>query len=137
MGKTVYLAGPINSRTDLECKVWRSTAAALLAVHDIVCINPMERDYRGREDAYAANIVAQDKEWIRDCTVVLLNANSPSWGTAMECFYAASIGKPVVSFATHSLATAISPWLRCHSSVYDSLWSAIDGIVFGSVEGMR
>lgn len=138
MGKTVYLAGPIHGRTDSECKEWRSKAAAILGVHDIACIDPMSRDYRGTEDANAEELVARDKEWIEQCDVVLVNANVPSWGTAMECLYAVSFGKKVVAFATHSSAESLSPWLRCHcTAVFESLWAALDGIVFGSTGGMR
>lgn len=138
MAKKVYLAGPIHGRTDAECKDWRGKAAAILGVHDILCIDPMSRDYRGIEDSHAPELVAQDKKWIEQSNVVLANVNVPSWGTAMECLYAASIGKKVVAFATYSSAPFLSPWLRVHcTSVFDSLWSALDGIVFGETEGIR
>lgn len=133
--KTVYLAGPIFGKSDGECMTWRNRANSLLGIHDIGCIDPMFRDYRGIEEDAVEEIIAQDKAWIEQCSLVLVNANEPSWGTAMECFYAISLGKRVIAFTN---AAAISPWLRCHTTaIFGTLEEAVGGILFGEVTGMR
>ena len=131
----VYLAGPIHGMTDLECKQWRNEAAALLAVHDVAVIDPMSRDFRGTEDEFADELVDADKDAIEQCSVLLVNANQPGWGTAMEVFFADSLGKQVIAF---SKSGSISPWLRCHTSaIFGTLHEAIAGIVLGECAGMR
>ena len=131
----VYLAGPIHGMTDIGCKLWRAEAAALLGVHDVEVVDPMTRDFRGREEEFADDLVAADKEDIERSDVVLVNANHPSWGTAMEVMYGISFGKRVVAFTD---ADSISPWLRCHTSaIFGTLHEAIAGIVLGECAGMR
>lgn len=135
MPRTVYLAGPIHGMTDLECKHWRNEATALLGIHDVDVLDPMARDFRGREDEVADEIVEADKHDIEHCAVVLVNASQAGWGTAMEVFYANSLGKQVIAFTD---AESISPWLRCHTSaIFGTLHEAIAGIVLGECAGMR
>jgi nucleoside 2-deoxyribosyltransferase len=131
----IYLAGPIHGRLDVECKAWRSEAAGILGVHDIECVDPMRHDYRGVEEEAAEEIVVMDKDLLCECDMVLVNANEPSWGTAMEVFYANSIGKDVVAFSN---AESISPWLRVHATaIFGTLSQALSGILFGEAAGMR
>jgi nucleoside 2-deoxyribosyltransferase len=131
----VYLAGPIHGMTDLECKAWRTEAAALLSVHDVEFIDPMSRDFRGLEEDAVDELVEADKGDIEQADVVLVNANRPGWGTAMEVFYANSLGKQVVAFSN---SPSISPWLRCHTSaIFGTLHEALAGIVLGECVGMR
>ena len=131
----IYLAGPIHGRLDIECKAWRSEAAGVLGVHDIEVVDPMQHDYRGVEEGAAEDIVVMDKDSIDECDLVLVNANEPSWGTAMEVFYANSIGKDVVAFSN---AESISPWLRVHTTaIFGTLPQALSGIVFSEAAGMR
>lgn len=133
--KTVYLAGPIYGLPDRACMGWRNRAKELLGVHGIHAHDPMMTDYRGREDDHAEEIVEQDKDAIQQCDLVLVNAHTPSWGTAMEVFFAASLGIPVVGF---SGAPSISPWLRQHTTaIFLTLEEAVDGIANGAVAGMR
>lgn len=134
----IYLSGPINGKDDGLCRAWRNSAASSLKAAGHAVLDPMGRDYRGREEESAEEIVSLDKEDIESSEVVLVNANSPGWGTAMECLYAISMGKRVVVFATHASAPSISPWLRCHShAIFDSLDSAIAHIAYGSATGTR
>ena len=136
--KKVYLAGPINGRSDDECKVWRATAAETLRVFGHEVIDPMARDYRGTEESNCDRIVDGDKKDIRSCDVLLVNANSASWGTAMEVAYASSLGKTVVAFATSTNSPQISPWLRYHATeIYESLSHALARINQNSCAGMR
>jgi nucleoside 2-deoxyribosyltransferase len=107
----VYLAGPINGCTDDEANDWRTEAKRLLP--GIVTLDPMRRDYRGRESQPGVweEIQRLDREDIQACDVVLVNAAVPSWGTARELEYAiTTLGKPVVVIAPRHKTP--SPWLR-------------------------
>lgn len=135
MGKKVYLAGPIHGCSDAECMQWRRQANELLGTHGFSCVDPMFRDYRGREEHTADSIVKEDLGWIEASDIVLVNANRPSWGTAMECYYATSTGKTVIAFTS---ATAISPWLRAHTTViFYTLENACRSITEHATAGMR
>lgn len=113
MDPTTYLCGPINGCTDHEANDWRSLARANL---NGPTIDPMRRDYRGREldEGITEAIVEGDIEDIKNCDVVLVSYSKPSVGTAMEVRLAkAELGKYVVivSAADHPL----SPWLLYHA----------------------
>lgn len=123
MAKLTYLCGGINGLSDAECRDWRESAKASLKTDTL---DPMRRDYRGREDNAAAEIVAGDIDDIDKCRFVLVNAVRPSWGTAMEVFYAHRSGAIVVSWTGDA---SVSPWLRHHSHyVTPSLGQAIQYI---------
>lgn len=106
----VYLAGPINGCTDEECKDWREAAKRILPD----TLDPMTRDYRGREDECFAEIVELDKEDILQAGLVLVNYDKPSVGTSMEILYAWERGIPVILVARAD--SKLSPWLRYHVS---------------------
>lgn len=105
----IYLCGPINGCTDEECKDWRE----LVKTKWPDTIDPMRRDYRGKEHESVKQIVELDKIDIMNCDVVLVNYDKPSVGTSMEILYAFERGKFVVIVADYS--TRISPWLQYHS----------------------
>jgi nucleoside 2-deoxyribosyltransferase len=105
-----YLCGSINGCNDSEAKDWRVSAASLLG--DV--IDPMRNDYRGKEKGNESLIIAQDIKDIVSCQQVLANVSRPSWGTAMEIFFAHSIGIPVFAFGQSS-----SPWVVHHVSHLD------------------
>jgi nucleoside 2-deoxyribosyltransferase len=105
----VYLCGPINGCTDAECKDWREAAKEFFGHRD-----PMKRDYRGKEAESYREIVELDKRDIRQSDIVLVNYVKPSVGTAMEVYYAWTLGKPVVLWCAPD--AVISPWLRYHST---------------------
>lgn len=109
--KTVYLCGPINGCSDAECKDWRESAKALLGDRFNI-LDPMRRDYRGREAVYVNEIVRGDYADIDASDIVLVAADAPGWGTAMELHYASLKGKVTMCFCG---ASRISPWLRYHS----------------------
>lgn len=58
--KSVYLCDPINGCTDDEATTWREKAKGLLqskdpsAMNNYMCVDPMRRDYRGREGDFTA-----------------------------------------------------------------------------------
>jgi nucleoside 2-deoxyribosyltransferase len=108
----VYLCGPINGCTDAECKDWRAYAKAQLAV----TLDPMARDYRGREmePGIAAEIVENDKRDIDGSDVVLVNYVKPSVGTSMEILYAWERGKRIIVVCEPD--AVLSPWLTYHAT---------------------
>jgi nucleoside 2-deoxyribosyltransferase len=105
----VYLCGPINGCTDSECKDWREEAKQFFS-----WIDPMKRDYRGQEAVAYREIVDLDKRDIRKADALLVNYTKPSVGTAMEIYYAWTLGIPVVLWCAPD--AVISPWLRYHST---------------------
>jgi len=110
----IYLAGPIMGCDDSECRDWREQAKVLLAEHGCGTLDPLRRDYRGREHdpTLAAEIVEADLADLRECGGVLAYCDRPSTGTSMEVFYAAHVLKiPVVSVCCEG----VSPWLAYHS----------------------
>lgn len=74
----IYLCGPINGCTDEECKDWREAAKKRFPE----TIDPMRRDYRGRETECVNEIVELDKLDVNDCDVMLVNNPKPSVGTS-------------------------------------------------------
>lgn len=105
---TVYLCGGINGLSDSECRDWREVAKELLKADTL---DPMRRDYRGKEDESVNEIVRGDLDDIGASSYVLVNATRPSWGTAMEIVYAYQRRKPIVAFVGDG---RVSPWLRYH-----------------------
>lgn len=107
----LYLCGGINGLPDDEAKHWRAVATAGLSKHYRV-LDPMARDYRGKEAENVAAIVDGDLADIAAADVLLVRADRPSWGTAMEVFHAFRTGKHVVLFG---VPDPCSPWLMSHS----------------------
>ena len=112
----VYLCGPINGCTDEVAKDWRSMVKAVLP---ILALDPMDRDYRGRElERVAKEIVENDKADIDQCGGLLVGYVKPSVGTSME-FYtpgerkeddrsALRVGREPVALARLSRFTLLS-----------------------------
>lgn len=109
----VYLAGPINGCTDDEANGWRTRAAELLP--DVV--DPMSRDYRGKEDESVSDIVEGDKRDIDSADAVIAYCPKPSVGTSMEVLYCHKPyrqSKPCVVVVPPG--SPCSPWLRYHAT---------------------
>ena len=117
----IYLAGPINGCTDDEANNWRDIAKARLGADN--CLDPMRRDFRGREDDCVDEIVWGDLDDIDESDVVLANCWQPSWGTGMEIRYAFAEGKLVI--AVLPPGTRVSPWLAYHATIFFSLDEAL------------
>jgi nucleoside 2-deoxyribosyltransferase len=110
--KTVYLCGGINGLSDAEANGWRVEATARLsAAFDV--LDPMARDYRGKEAENVRAIVDGDLADIAAADVILVRADRPSWGTAMEVYHAFAAGKTVVAFGA---GPRPSPWLAAHAT---------------------
>lgn len=110
---TVYLCGPINGRADAECKGWRAEASLALLRAGWTVLDPMRRDFRGVEGDHARAIVHGDLFDVQASDWLLVNAERPSWGTAMEVVYARTypLRKRVVAFGAGPYP---SPWLLYH-----------------------
>lgn len=122
--KVTYLCGGINGLSDSDCRDWRESAKSLLKTDTL---DPMRRDYRGKEAENVREIVEGDVKDIRASDFVLANVVRPSWGTAMEVYYAWSIRKPVIGWSGD--AGRISPWLRYHcDAIHPALGAAIEDI---------
>jgi len=106
----VYLCGAINGCTDEQAKGWRETAKVRLPD----TIDPMKRDYRGKEAESYREIVNLDKVDVARSDLILVNYDKPSVGTSMEIFFAWTKSIPVIVVCHPE--TAISPWLRYHST---------------------
>lgn len=122
----VYLAGPIFGMTDATCKDWRAEARRLIPP-EWETLDPMARDYRGREDECVQEIVEGDLLDIRRCHIMLAHACAPSWGTAMEIHQAVVWGIPVFALVPPG---RISPWLQYHTvSRASSLHILVDAML--------
>jgi nucleoside 2-deoxyribosyltransferase len=105
----VYLAGPIFGCSDDQANKWRQQAKTLFSD----TIDPMERDYRGREDANVREIVELDKRDIDRCDTLLVWFSRPSVGTSMEALYAWDRGKRII--VVNDSGNPLPPWLTYHS----------------------
>jgi hypothetical protein len=111
----VYLCGPINGCTDSECQDWREYAKANLRCETL---DPMRRDYRGRElePGIADVIVEGDEADLKVSDIILANCPKPSWGTGMEIRAAKKEhSKTVVVVLPPDVIP--SPWLIAHSDI--------------------
>lgn len=111
-----YLGGPINGCTDAEANGWRQEVIDILRANNQQWIDPMVRDYRGRElePGIAAEIVELDKQDIDQCDVLLMNCPKPSVGTSMEVYYGWDSNKVVWCIIPEG--SKPSPWLSYHST---------------------
>lgn len=128
MIRTVYLAGGINGLSDADATDWREEMKRLLP-RAIGVLDPMSRDYRGREAENVAEIVKGDLEDIASCQAMIAYCPRPSWGTAMEIYHAARVApRRVIAIVPEGLP--ISPWLRHHTEVVvATLEEAVDALL--------
>jgi nucleoside 2-deoxyribosyltransferase len=107
-----YLCGPINGCTDDEAMTWRDWFKQQNSFFEFV--DPMKRDYRGKEAEDYREIVELDKRDVREVDVLIVMYTQPSVGTSMEIFYAWTIGKPVI--VINESNKPLSPWMRYHAT---------------------
>lgn len=110
---TVYLCGGINGLSDADAKDWREVATYELLRAGFSVLDPMRRDFRGKEAGNVRFIVESDLFDIQASHILLVNAARPSWGTAMEIALAARdvYRKRVFAFGAGDKP---SPWLVYH-----------------------
>src|SRR5712691_9422743 len=116
-GRRIYLAGPPFAQE------YRRRAAALLRAAGLEPVDPMRRDFRGHTAGHESEIVEGDLEDIRACDAVLAAFTAPDEGTAMETWYAHSLGKPVIAYTG---GTPAHPWavyvsLEVHSDLDEAI----------------
>jgi nucleoside 2-deoxyribosyltransferase len=116
----IYLAGAIFGCTDDEAKSWREAVKAALPKHTF--LDPMDRDYRGKELESIREIVNGDLLDISTADIILVNASRPSWGTAMEIVYAYQYGKRIIAVCPDK----VSPWLAYHADRVSTFEEAIE-----------
>lgn len=117
----VYLCGPINQCTNEEAWDWRQQVAYRFDN----TLDPMRRDYRGKEHNNYREIVDLDKIDVKNSDIILAYCPKPSVGTSMEIFMAWQLNKIVVVVAPEP----VNPWLRYHSTkVCETLDDAIEWI---------
>ena len=116
-GIIVYLGGPINGCTDEEAHGWREAVKDLLLAAGLNWLDPMDRDYRGREmePGIAKLIVEGDKEDIAASDLLLMNHPQPSSGTDMEILLGFQSGKEV-NVVIPDDGRAPSPWVVYHAT---------------------
>ncbi|HET7568872.1 MAG TPA: nucleoside 2-deoxyribosyltransferase [Gaiellaceae bacterium] len=117
MGVRVYLAGPPYAEE------YRRRAGELLRAAGLEPVDPMRRDFRGRTEGHEEEIVAGDLEDIRSCDAVLAAFTAADEGTAMEAWYAHSLGTPVVAYTG---GTPLHPWAayvsrEAHAALEDAV----------------
>jgi nucleoside 2-deoxyribosyltransferase len=112
-----YLAGPPYAEE------YRRRAEALVRELGWEPVDPMRRDFRGRTQGREAEIVEGDLADIESCDAVLGDFTHPDEGTAMEAWYAHSLGKRVVAYTG---GTPPHPWT---SYVADAICGDLEGAV--------
>lgn len=129
----VYLAGPINGKTDAQAMGWRQIVKQALANRGITFVDPMARDYRGREAENVPAIVRGDKRDIDGCDLVLAYCWTASVGTSMEIHYASTrrlswrrllrlrLRVPVLAVCP----PPVSPWIADHAVVLPTIGDAV------------
>jgi hypothetical protein len=122
--KTVYLCGGINKLSDTQAKDWREASKSLLV--DFNILDPMRRDYRGKEADNIDDIVLGDLADIGSSDIILAKVSTPSWGTAMEIRTAWIQRVPIYAFGAGDRP---SPWLAYHCDLYSTLEEAVDKLI--------
>lgn len=109
----IYLAGPINGQSDDDCVNWRNKFKSAMPQHEY--LDPMDRDYRGKESENYKEIVEADKADILACDCIFAYCPFPSVGTSMELLFAWENNK--TSFVIVPKDKPVSPWLRYHATM--------------------
>ena len=99
--RRVYLAGPPYADE------YRRRAEALVREIGWEPVDPMRRDFRGKTEGRELEIVEGDLAEIDSCDAVLAAFTSPDEGTAMEAWYAHTLGKRLIAYTG---GTPPHPW---------------------------
>jgi hypothetical protein len=106
----IYLAGAINGCTDEECIDWREYVKSKVGAENT--LDPMRRDYRGKEMERVNEIVEGDKADIESSTHLMVNFEKASVGTSMEILFAWEKDLPIIVVTPKEIK--LSPWLIYH-----------------------
>jgi nucleoside 2-deoxyribosyltransferase len=110
----VYLAGAIWEAKDPVS--WRRAVTDQLPA-GWEAIDPTQIELfveNEHADENARRVVETDLEAIRSCDAVIAMISQPSWGTAMEIFYAHCLGIPVLGWNPHPAGKKVGPWVKFH-----------------------
>jgi nucleoside 2-deoxyribosyltransferase len=125
--RRVYLAGPPYADE------YRRRASTLVRGIGWEPVDPMRRDFRGRTQGHETDIVEGDLAEIESCDAVLAAFTSPDEGTAMETWYAHSLGKLVIAYTG---GTPPHPWtVYVADAVHAELERAVRAVGEGRAEG--
>ena len=123
----IYLAGAIWGIEDPV--TWRRKLTAQLP-EGWETIDPTQIELfveNEDEDEKACEIVEVDLAAIRMSDAFLARIDRPSWGTAMEMFYAYNLRIPVIGWIPHGEAVSewggkriTPPWVKAHSDIVTS-----------------
>jgi nucleoside 2-deoxyribosyltransferase len=131
MNKTIYLSGPMQSRSSEEMNEWRIETKKKLSAFN--CLDPTRREYDEKDMLGVNEIVQMDRKDVENSDIVLVNYNcarqkTTLCGTSMEVFYAHSLGKFIIAF-TDLPVEEWSPWMIYHCTrILPSFDDAIDYI---------
>lgn len=123
--KKVYLAGAIFQTPNAAG--WRSAARALFKLANAwEVLDPTTLEATAENEQ---QVIDTDLRAIAMSNVVLAKVDQPSWGTAMEIYYARSLHIPVVGWLPDWIGTRKSPWLNFHITVFEptleaAVWTA-------------
>jgi nucleoside 2-deoxyribosyltransferase len=129
MSPAIYLTGStLEPRSFTEGKPdWRSIAMTRLQRSGISVINPLDLVFAHADEFFAADpTVRKALDLIDQCDAVLANLIKPSYGTAMEIFYAHRQGKMVTVVGN----SPFSPWVLSHSKArFERIEPAIEYLI--------
>lgn len=126
----IYLAGRNTGLSMAQCLEWRLQAQKLLAERGLLAHIPV--DDVDWDKMLPIDLVNYDLDHIKKCQGMLVDVREPSWGTAMEVFWAKTvwsnsdqmrgIGFPIFGWrypretlsARHQSIPQLSPWIRAH-----------------------
>jgi nucleoside 2-deoxyribosyltransferase len=108
--KLVYLAGPIHEVDNPA--LWRDSLTALIHEHllGMETLNPLNLEVTAEN---RTELVRSDLSAILESDYVVAMVKKPSWGTAMEIFFAKQHRIPVIAIIQPE-NYAQSPWLLEH-----------------------
>jgi nucleoside 2-deoxyribosyltransferase len=109
----VYLAGPIWGTADPV--TWRQVMTRYLP-EGWEAVDPTQLQVS--EDP--REIVRADLTAIRTCEAVIARIDRPSWGTAMEIFYAHSKKIPIIGWYQDGVMPSMSIWVEVHCDTITS-----------------
>jgi len=127
--KQVYLSGPLTHAEDFS---WWDQATGALDDLGLRAVDPRTFGFNGKEDP-PAEIMKADLDMIGTCHAIMVHAHVPSWGAAMELFYARdTLLLPAVAIVN---SMTLSAWLRKDTATFTSIEEAAVYIAGALFEG--
>lgn len=123
-GSTIETGSFTEGRSEPD---WRSSAMSRLQRYGISVINPLDLVFAPAAEADAVEPrVRKALDLIDQCDAVLANLVKPTYGTAMEIFYAHRQGKMVTVVGN----SPFSPWVLSHSKArFESMDPALEFLI--------